>query len=76
MANRGNFLQVAGEAVKDPAINKEFPSGCFVSGGDGKTTFTGFGKTEEIKPVKNNRYYDEERNLKTFEWSLIVNEKK
>ncbi|MCJ7553752.1 MAG: hypothetical protein MUO34_07690 [Ignavibacteriaceae bacterium] len=74
--NDSYFFQVAGEPVKDPAINKEFPSGCLVSGGDGKTTFTGFGKTEEIKPVKNNKYYDEERDLKTFEWSLIVNEKK
>ena len=74
--NDSYFLEVAGETVKDPAINKEFPSGCLVSGGDGKTTFTGFGKTEKIKPVDNNRYYDEERDLKTFEWSLIVNEKK
>ncbi|MFN2314728.1 MAG: hypothetical protein ABR531_09730, partial [Bacteroidales bacterium] len=73
--NETYFFQITGNPVMDPALGKEFPSGCLVSGGDGKTSFSGSGKIEETKPITNDRYYEEIHDLKTSEWVLTVNEK-
>ena len=67
-------FEITGDPVNDPATGKKFPNGCLVSRGDGKTTFSGYGKLEETKEFPNDRYYDKVYDLKTSDWTLTVYE--
>ncbi|MDX2415305.1 MAG: hypothetical protein QNK33_08960, partial [Bacteroidales bacterium] len=66
-------FQIVGDEILDPKLKKKFPSGCLVSGGDGKNILTGYGKTEKNNPISNNAYFDEEHDLKTSQWTMTIN---
>ncbi len=73
--NERYSFEITGNPVMDPALGKEFPYGCLVSGGDGKSSFSGTGRKEETASGNGGGDYEEIYDLKTSDWVLMVNEK-
>lgn len=65
-----NF-EIVGDEIHDSKLNKKFPSGALAKGS--KNTFTGYGKTEEVKSLSET-YFHEERKLKTSQWTMTIND--
>ena len=69
--NESYNFEIVGDEIHDSKLNKKFPSGAIARGS--KNTLTGYGKTEEVKSLSDT-YFHEERNLKTSQWTLTIND--
>jgi hypothetical protein len=64
-------FEIVGDEILDSKLNKKIPSGALAKGS--KNTFTGYGKTEVVKSLSET-YFHEERNLKTSQWTMTIND--
>ncbi len=65
-----NFA-IVGDEIYDSKLNKKIPKGALAKGT--KNTLTGYGKTEVVRSLSD-AYFHEERNLKTSQWTMTIND--